>query len=150
MPTYDSPDELAASLQVAGVDCGVVEDGFITVPIDGHDFMASIRLEYGWVVFKLFVGEWGSEIPASTARTLLQINRRLLGFRFAAEGGDIWVQEEFSPDFLNDDFHVFVFHAVDVLSTVIPALLPFFESGTQMSEEDINAVFGLIESTAAN
>ena len=150
MSIYDNPDALAVSLQRAGLECEVIEDGFIKLPIDDHNYIATIRVEYGWGVFKMFVGEWGNELPPSTLRSLLLINRRLLAFRFTAERGEIWVQEDFPLSILNDDFHIFVFHVIDVLNTVLPSLLSFFEKGIVMSDDDIDAVFDLIEATAAH
>ena len=87
---------------------------------------------------------------SSTRWSLLLINQRLLGFRFAADRGEIWVQEEFPVELLNDDLHVYIHHVIEVLSTVIPSILPFFESHTRMSDDDIDAVFGRIEATAAH
>jgi len=150
MSTYDSSNELAAALQRAGVDCEVIEDGFIKLPIGDHDYIASVRVEAGWIVFKMFVGEWGDKLPPPTLRSLLMMNQRLLGFRFSAGGGEVWVQEEFPVDTLNDDFHIYVFHAVDVLATIVPPLLPYLENGIEMSDDDIDAVLGLIEATAAH
>lgn len=144
MSSYDSSDDLAAYLQAAGVDCTLIEDGFIKVPILEHDYVATVRVEGSWVVFKMFVGDWGDDLHQSTFRSLLLINQRLLGFRFSAERGDVWVQEEFPVGILNEQFHNYLFHAIDVLSTVIPPLVAFFESGTLMGDDDIDAVFDLI------
>src|SRR5687768_3430835 len=103
MSAYETSDDLASSLQAVGVDCTVIEDGFIKVPILEPDYIATVRIEGGWAVFKMFVGEWGDELHLATLRSLLLINLRLLGFRFAAERGEIWVQEEFPVELLNDD-----------------------------------------------
>jgi hypothetical protein len=124
MSTYDSSDELAATLQRAGVDCEVIEDGFIKLPIDEQDYIATIRVEAGWLVFKMFVGEWGDELRAATLRSLLLINQRLLGFRFSAERGEIWVQEEFPVETLNGQFTFTCSTSLMFLPGLFPCCFP--------------------------
>jgi hypothetical protein len=78
-------------------------------------------------------------------RSLLLLQDRLIGFRFSVERGDLWVLQEFPIEALNDSFRVYLDHAFVVLGTILPTLMQHLSDNRQMSDEDIDAMFGRLD-----
>lgn len=150
MATFDSPQALADYLIAGGIDCSVSDDGFVELPVPDADAIATLRPEAGWVVFKLFVGDWSPGPQEAACRTLLLFQDRLIGFRFSVTAGEVWAVQDFLIEALGDNFHAYVHHALEMIETIIPALLPHLDSDRVISEDEIDAIFGLLEARALN
>lgn len=139
--TFDSPQTLANYLTAAGIDCSVSDDGFVELPVPNTDAIASLRTGGGWIVFKVFVGDWSPGPEEAACRTLLRFQDRLIGFRFSVIDGEIWALQDFPVDAIGDGFEVYVHHALEMIETVLPALLPHLDGERLISEDEIDAIF---------
>jgi hypothetical protein len=149
MSPFDGPQTLANYLSAAGVDCSVGDNGFVELPVRETD-AATLKPEGGWLVFKYFVGDWPPSPSEAACRTLLLLQDRLIGFRFSVTAGEVWAMQDFPIEALGDGFHAYVHHALEMVETILPALLPHLDSNRVISEDEIDALFGLLEARALN
>ena len=150
MSPFENAQTLAKYLTRAGIDCAISEDGFVELPVVEADAVATLRPEGGWVVFKLFVGDWSPAPKEAACRTLLLFQDRLIGFRFSVTEGEIWIVQDFPIEAISSGFDVFVRHALELVGSVVPALLPHLSSDRVISEDEIDAIFGLLDARALN
>lgn len=149
MATFDSLDELAASLAAADIDCSV-RGGFIEVPSDEAELTATLQLTGGWLIFKAYLGEWHPHFTDAGYCTLLRLHDRLIGFRFSLANNDLWVVQDFPVDALSDRFDVYLRNAFWVLGTVQETLTAHLSSDRPMSDDDIDAMFERLEAARLN
>ena len=81
---------------------------------------------------------------------MLLFQDRLIGFRFSVTEGAIWVVQDFPIAVIGSRFEVYVHHALEMVGSVVPALLPYLTSDRVISEDEIDAIFGLLEARALN
>ena len=145
MALYKDAEQLAAHLNDKGFDCSVDDDQGVVLELPGIGQFASIKLSAGWLVLKLFVVELGIRDPQAAMQSLLRLNDRLIGFRFALDNQDVCVLQDFPLDILNDRIEIYLEHLSTVLEAVLPGLREYLCEGVTMTDEDIDALFDRLD-----
>jgi hypothetical protein len=149
MAMFDSPEELAACLMAADIDCSV-SDGFVELPSDEAELTATLQLTGGWLVFKAYLGEWHPRFNDSGHLTLLRLHDRLIGLRFSLVENDLWAIQDFPVEALSDRLDIYIRNAFWLLGIVRHSLLHHLSSDRPMSEDDIDAMFERLEASHLN
>jgi hypothetical protein len=141
MSIFASPNELAAHLSSQGVQCEILDDGFVALPDPDSELTATLELTGGWLVFKAFIADWQPANELAACLTLLRLHDRLSGFRFSVTEGEMWVLQDFPVEVLSEHIRGYFEHAFFVLGTILPTLLEHLRDDRAMSEDEIDAMF---------
>jgi hypothetical protein len=144
MAIFDSAIELASHLDAKGVDCRIEQD-FVILPDSQSGLTATIRFYGGWLVFKAFISDWQPKEPSVASANLLLVQDRLIGFRFSVTDDGLCALQDLPIEVLNEEFHHYIAHIFHVLVAILPTLQSHFDSGHSMSDDDIDAMFELMD-----
>ena len=137
-----SAEALAEYLSDRAIEASVIDDGFVALPLPGSDDVATLRTEGGWIVFKMLVAEIRGGPSLQALRNLNRIHDRLIGLRFSVVDEEVWVIQDFPLEILNDDFYLYIDHVFAVLENILQPLRASVDGSTELSEEEIDALFG--------
>ncbi len=150
MTIFTSPDELAGYLNANGVECSVLDDGFLALPDPETELTATIELISGWLIFKVFIADWNPRSETAAFASLLRIHHRLIGFRFCVSDGELWAMQDFPLEVLDDSFHSYFGHAFHTLGSILPALHTHLADDHSMSEDEVGAMFEKMDGSRVN
>lgn len=147
MAMFDSHDELTAALAASGIECCVGER-FVELPIPETDLTGTLQIVEGWLVFKVYLGEW--HLGEAALRTLLRLQDRLIGFRFSWVDDDLWALQDFPVVTLSNDLAAYLRSAFWVLEAVTASVSHYLTGDAQMTEDDIDALFDRLDAARVN
>jgi len=148
MAMFDTHEEIATALSAASVEC-FVGDNFVELPIPGADLTGTLQIVEGWLVFKVYLGEW--HLNEAACRSLLRLHDRLIGFRFSwVDGNDLWVLQDFPIATLSNDFAPYLRSVFWVLEAVAGTVMGYLASDQQISEDEIDAMFERLDAARIN
>ena len=129
MAMFDSHEELTVALSAQGVECRVADD-FVELPIPETNLTGTLQIVEGWLVFKVYLGDW--DLGEAALRTRLRLQDRLIGFRFSWVSHELWALQDFPVVTLSDDLAAYLRSAFWVLEAVTGSVIHYLTSDAQI------------------